>query len=206
MSRIKILVADDHTIVRIGLTALLSTQKDIAVVGEAKNGDEAVDKALRLNPDIVVIDLIMPHKDGVGAITELKEKKPNVKIIALTSFGTSDDISHALDAGADGAVLKTDDDNELITAVRTVIGGKRFISPQIHQMLKQSPPVPILTERQQYIVSYIARGLTNNDIAEALGISPTVVREHITTILAKVGAANRAEAVAIALRKHLVKL
>ncbi|MBR3821340.1 MAG: response regulator transcription factor [Kiritimatiellae bacterium] len=206
MSRIKILVADDHTIVRIGLTALLSTQKDIAVVGEAKNGDEAVDKALRLNPDIVVIDLIMPHKDGVGAITELKEKKPNVKIIALTSFGTSDDISHALDAGADGAVLKTDDDNELITAVRTVIGGKRFISPQILQMLKQSPPVPILTERQQYIVSYIARGLTNNDIAEALGISPTVVREHITTILAKVGAANRAEAVAIALRKHLVKL
>ena len=116
MSRIKILVADDHTIVRIGLTALLSTQKDIAVVGEAKNGDEAVDKALRLNPDIVVIDLIMPHKDGVGAITELKEKKPNVKIIVLTSFGTSDDISHALDAGADGAVLKTDDDNELITA------------------------------------------------------------------------------------------
>ena len=163
MSKIRILVADDHTIVRIGLTALLSTQKDILVVGEAKNGDEAICKATCLNPDIIIMDLIMPHKDGVSAITELKEKTPDVKIIVLTSFATSDDISHALNAGADGAVLKTDDDNELITAIRTIITGGRFISPQINQMLKQSPPVPVLTERQQYIVSYIAKGLTNNE-------------------------------------------
>ena len=206
MSKIRRLVADDHTIVRIGLTALLSTQKDILVVGEAKNGDEAICKATRLNPDIIIMDLIMPHKDGVSAITELKEKTPDVKIIVLTSFATSDDISHALNAGADGAVLKTDGDNELIAAIHTIITGGRFISPQINQMLKQSPPVPVLTERQQYIVSYIAKGLTNNDIAEALNISPTVVREHITAILAKIGASNRAEAVAIALRKHLLKL
>ena len=197
MSKIRILVADGHAIVRIGLTALLSTQKDILVVGEAKNGDEAICKASRLNPDIIIMDLIMPHKDGVSAITELKEKTPDVKIIVLTSFATSDDISHALNAGAD---------DELITAIRTIITGGRFISPQINQMLKQSPPVPVLTERQQYIVSYIAKGLTNNDIAEALNISPTVVREHITAILAKIGASNRAEAVAIALRKHLLKL
>ena len=206
MNKIKVLVADDHTIVRIGLMALLGTQKDIVVVGEAKNGDEVVSKTLQLNPDVVVMDLIMPHKDGVAAISELKEKASKVKIVVLTSFGTSNDISHALDAGANGAILKTGDDNELIDAIRAIVAGNCFISPQIHQMLKQSPPVPILTERQQYIVSYIARGLTNNDIAEALGISPTVVREHITTILTKIGAANRAEAVAIALRKHLLKL
>lgn len=206
MNNIKVLIADDHTIVRIGLSALLGTQKDIFVVGEARNGEEAVNKSLLLCPDIVVMDLIMPHKDGVTATIELHEKAPTVKVIVLTSFGTFDDISHALDAGACGAVLKTANDNELVTAIRKVASGGRFISSQIKQMLQQSPPLPILTERQQYIVSSIARGLTNDDIAKQLGISPTVVREHITTILAKVGAANRAEAVAIALRKHLLKI
>jgi len=206
VKRIKVLIADDHTIVRIGLTALLGTQADIEVVGEADNGDAAVRAAQKLRPDVVVMDLVMPIKDGVTATAELHEKRPEAKVIILTSYVTSDGIAHALKAGACGAIVKTADDGALITAIREVAAGGQFISPQIRKMLEDSPPVPELTDRQREIISSMARGLSNVDIAVQLGISPTVAREHITTILGKLGAATRTEAVAIALRKHLLKI
>ena len=206
MNKIKVLIADDHTIVRIGLTALLDTQPDIEVIGEADNGDAAVKAAQRLLPDVVIMDLVMPIKDGVAATAELHEKLPDAKVIILTSYISSDGIAHALKAGAFGAIVKTADDGALIAAIRKVASGVQFISPQIRKTLKDSPPIPELTKRQREIIESMARGLSNVDIAKQFGISPTVAREHITTILNKLGAATRTEAVAIALRKHLLKI
>ena len=206
MKKIRILIADDHTVVRIGLSALLGSQKDLEVVGEADNGNIAVQEALRLRPDIVIMDLMMPLKDGVEATIEIRKRVPAAKVIVLTSYGTSDGIAHALNAGASGALTKTAVDDSLIAAVRAVAAGGRFVSPRVEKMLKESPPVPELTERQQDILLSVARGLSNSDIAKQFGISQTVAREHITTILAKVGAANRTEAVAIALKKHLLEI
>ena len=203
--KIKVLIADDHTIVRAGLTALLGTEKDIEVVGEAKNGAEAVSNALELNPDIVIMDLMMPKMDGVEATKELLRKAPSVKTILLTTYGTSDGIAHALRAGARGAVLKNADNSELAKAIRIVAQGGDYISPDIRQQLAADPPVPDLTPRQSEILESMVRGLTDRDIAQQLRLSPESVSEHVGAIRQKIGAANRTEAVAIAMRKYLLK-
>ncbi len=203
--KIKVLIADDHTIVRAGLTALLGTEKDIEVVGEAKNGAEAVSNAVELHPDVVIMDLMMPKMDGVEATKELLRKAPSVKTILLTTYGTSDGIAHALRAGARGAVLKNADNSELAKAIRIVAQGGDYISPDIRQQLAADPPVPDLTPRQSEILESMVRGLTDRDIAELLGLSTESVSEHVGAIRQKIGAANRTEAVAIAMRKYLLK-
>ena len=203
--KIKVLIADDHTIVRAGLTALLGTEKDIEVIGEAKNGAEAVSNAVGLQPDIVIMDLMMPKMDGVEATKELMRKAPSVKTILLTTYGTSDGIAHALKAGARGAVLKNADNSELAKAIRIVAQGGDYISPDIRQQLAADPPVPDLTPRQSEILESMVRGLTDRDIAALLGLSPESVSEHVGAIRQKIGAANRTEAVAIAMRKYLLK-
>ena len=203
--KIKVLIADDHTIVRAGLTALLGTEKDIEVVGEAKNGEEAVTGAVELHPDVVIMDLMMPKMDGVEATKELKRKAPSVKTILLTTYGTSDGIAHALRAGARGAVLKNADNSELAKAIRIVAQGGDYISPDIRQQLAADPPVPDLTPRQSEILESMVRGLTDRDIALQLGLSPESVSEHVGAIRQKIGASNRTEAVAIAMRKYLLK-
>ena len=203
--KIKVLIADDHTIVRAGLTALLGTEKDIEVVGEAKNGAEAVSKAVELHPDIVIMDLMMPKMDGVEATKELLRKAPSVKTILLTTYGTSDGIAHALRAGARGAVLKNADNSELAKAIRIVAQGGDYISPDIRQQLAADPPVPDLTPRQSEILESMVRGLTERDIAQQLRLSPESVSEHVGAIRQKIGAATRTEAVAIAMRKYLLK-
>ena len=203
--KIKVLIADDHTIVRAGLTALRGTEKDIEVVGEAKNGAEAVSNAVELNPDIVIMDLMMPKMDGVEATKELLRKAPSVKTILLTTYGTSDGIAHALRAGARGAVLKNADNSELAKAIRIVAQGGDYISPDIRQQLAADPPVPDLTPRQSEILESMVRGLTDRDIALQLGLRPESVSEHVGAIRQKIGASNRTEAVAIAMRKYLLK-
>ena len=203
--KIKVLIADDHTIVRAGLTALLGTEKDIEVVGEAKNGAEAVSNAVALHPDIVIMDLMMPKMDGVEATKELLRKAPSVKTILLTTYGTSDGIAHALRTGAKGAVLKNADNSELAKAIRIVAQGGDYISPDIRQQLAADPPVPDLTPRQSEILESMVRGLTDRDIAQQLRLSPESVSEHVGAIRQKIGAANRTEAVAIAMRKYLLK-
>ena len=203
--KIKVLIADDHTIVRAGLTALLGTEKDIKVVGEAKNGAQAVSEAIKLHPDIVIMDLMMPKMDGVAATKELIRKAPSAKTILLTTYGTSDGIAHALKAGARGAVLKNADNSELAKAIRIVAQGGDYISPDIRQQLAADPPVPNLTSRQSEILESMVRGLTDRDIAQQLGLSPESVSEHVGAIRQKIGAANRTEAVAIAMRKYLLK-
>ena len=203
--KIKVLIADDHTIVRAGLTALLGTEKDIEVVGEAKNGAEAVSNAVALHPDVVIMDLMMPKMDGVEATKELLRKVPSAKTILLTTYGTSDGIAHALRAGARGAVLKNADNSELAKAIRIVAQGGDYISPDIRQQLAADPPVPDLTPRQSEILESMVRGLTDRDIAQQLRLSPESVSEHVGAIRQKIGAANRTEAVAIAMRKYLLK-
>ena len=204
--KIKILIADDHAIVRIGLSALLKTESDLSVVGVAKDGEEAVVEALRLKPDVIVMDLMMPKKSGVEATAEIHARLPEAKIVILTTFAASDGIKHALDAGATGAVMKTAEDAELVSIIRTIAAGGTVISDEIQQLLTEDPPAEELTPRQMEILESVTRGFTNADIAKQFGIREQSVKEHISTILAKIGAANRSEAVAITMRKHLLKI
>ncbi|MCR5752446.1 MAG: response regulator transcription factor [Kiritimatiellae bacterium] len=206
MSKISILIADDHKIVRMGLKSLFAAEKDLVVVGEADDGDLTVRQALQLSPDIIIMDLMMPKMDGVAATAEIHAKLPKTRIVVLTSYSTSDTIAAALAAGAAGAIMKSADDSTLLTAVRSVAAGKKFISPEVKGLLAFDPPAPTLSPRQQEVLVSLAKGFNNNEIANQLGISKTVAKEHVETLLVKLDAANRTEAVAIALRKQLVKI
>ena len=205
-SKIKVLIADDHAIVRMGLAALLSAKKDIEVVGQSRNGEAAVRDTVRLSPDVVIMDLMMPKKDGIAATAEIKSRRPETKIIILTTFATSDGITKALEAGAMGAILKNAENASLVTMIRKVAAGERALAPEVEELLQEDPPVEKLTPRQAEVLESLSRGLTNKDIARQLGISDRSVDEHVEALLQKIGASNRTEAVVIALRKHLLKM
>lgn len=200
----KILIADDHAIVRYGLASLIATQSDMDCVGQATNGVDAVRLALETRPDLIVMDLSMPKMDGAEATAVLRERLPSAKVVILTSFIASDGIAHALENGAAGAIMKTTDDADILPALRRIAAGARIISPDIQKQLALDPPVDELSPRQRDILGDIVRGLTNRDIALRLGIRKDSVEKHIKVLLAKIGAANRTEAVAIALRKQLL--
>ena len=203
---IRVLIADDHEIMRMGLASLLETDSFISVVGEAADGEEAVQKAQKLRPDVVVMDLMMPVKDGSEATQEIKGVLPETRILLLTTFGTADGIAHAIEAGAEGALLKSTTNSNIIKAIKALADGKQFISSEVKELLTKDPPVPELTERQRLILASITEGLTNLAIADRLGISEDGVKRHVNAIMVKLGADSRAEAVAIALRKHLLKI
>jgi DNA-binding NarL/FixJ family response regulator len=203
---IRILIADDHAVVRRGLRSLIQTEKDLLVIGEASNGIEAVESTLRLKPDVVIMDLIMPEKSGAEAIAEIMAQIPETRIIILTTFGTVDDMARAIESGAAGALLKTSDENELIAAIRTVAANGYAISSEVQQLMAENPPAPQLTSRQLEVLNSMSQGFSNADIAGQLGIKEFSVREHVAGIMAKLEASNRAEAVAIALRKRLLEL
>ena len=206
MNDIKLLIADDHAIVRTGLVALLESSGGITVVGEADDGEAAVRMVRKCRPDIVVMDILMPGKNGIAATAEIKEKFPETKVLILTTSTVSDDLSAALAAGADGAVTKSTANKTLLAAVRSVAEGKRYVSPEISKMIANDPPAPELTDRQREILEAMARGKGNKEIAAQLDIQADSVRQHIIAIFSKLGAVNRAEAVAIAMRKQLVKM
>ena len=203
--KLKILIADDHAILRVGLSTLLNTFDDFAVIGEAENGPATLRNVRKLKPDVVILDLMMPDMDGVETTRRLVQDDPDVRILILTTFGTSDGISHALEAGARGAILKNAEIDELATAIRSIAQGKRYVSRELERIMEEDPPVQELTPRQLEILGSLVRGLTSVDIAKELDISPDMVREHTSALFKRLGAANRAEAVAIALRKHLLK-
>lgn len=202
---IRILIADDHAIVCMGLASVLGLQRDFHVVGTANDGFEAVRKARELAPDVILMDLVMPEKDGATATAEILKERPDARILILTSFGAADGIAHALDAGAAGALMKNIDDKELAEAIRAVARGERVVAPEVEKMIRLSPPVPELTARQREILLSMSRGLTDSDIAVQLALTHSGIREHVSAIYAKLGAANRTEAVAIALKKHLLE-
>ena len=205
MKRIRILVADDHALLRRGLVTLLRYQKDFVIVGEACNGQEAVDRAKELRPDVIVMDLSMPVMDGVEASRRIRNLQIGAKILILTTFGTSIDVTHAVQAGATGALVKDSDDDALLSAIRTVANGGKIFSPEIQTMLEKPLP-PTLTGRQREILESIVHGLSSDAISAKLGISTDAVNQHINAIRTKLGAANRAEAVAIAIRKQLLNI
>lgn len=204
--KIKILIVDDHGLLRHGLKSIIQYQKDMEVVGEAENGEIAVRQTRTLSPDLVVMDLVMPVMGGVEATRLIKAASPQTKVLILTTFGSSADISRALEVGATGAMMKDSPDDKLLAAMRHVFNGETVLAPEIAHMIKNEPDPPRLTERQIDILHSLARGQTNRDIALQLGLKPSGVRVHIDALLNKLGAATRTEAVAIAMRRQLIKI
>ena len=200
----RVLVADDHAIVRMGLTSLLGTSPQFDVVGEAFDGEDAVRKSLELHPDVVIMDISMPRMDGIAATTALHEKAPNIKIILLTTFNSSESIAQGLKAGAVGAMLKNTDNEELLRTIQAIAEGQKVITNEVERLLEEDPPLPDLSPRQLEIIESIAHGFTNREIAVKLDISIESVKSHIKILLEKLGAASRAEAASIAIKKRLL--
>ena len=206
MEKISVLIVDDHAMFRMGLKSLLGTCRDIKVVGDASDGKAAVAQVRKLRPSVVIMDLLMPEMDGVEATRQILAAAPGTNVLILTTFGTADGISHALDAGAKGALLKTAELAELRTAIQTVASGHTYVSDEIRRIMDSDPPLPPLSPRQREVLESIVNGLTNALIAEKLGISVEMVKEHIKALFAKLNVSTRADAVAVALRKHLLKI
>ena len=205
MKKIQVLLVDDHSVVRMGLAAIINLERDLHVCGEAENGQEAVAQAKALRPDVIVMDLMMPGMSGAETTQAALAVSPESKILVLTTFGTSVEIAAALDAGAVGAVTKNLSNADLADAIRKTAAGERVLSPEIAAALKENEAAAQFSPRQMEIIDSITRGLSNQEIATLLGISRTRVKQHLTEVFEKLGAANRAEVAAIALRKQLLK-
>ena len=205
MKKIRILLADDHTIMRMGLATLLESEPDMCVGGEAENGQVAVRVARELKPDVVIMDLMMPVLSGAEATRIIREENPGVRVIVLTTFGSSAELALAVRNGAAATLLKDTETADLVNVLRRVHEGKRIIPAEVLAMLDENAASADLTPRQLTILQSITRGLSNADIAKQLGISEIGVKKHLQVIFTKLGAATRAEAAAIALRRQLLK-
>ena len=205
MKKTNILLVDDHTVVRMGLSAIINLQADLKVCGEAENGEAAVRLAAELKPDVVVMDFSLPGMDGAEATAAVLKASPSSKVLILTSFGTSSDLARAMAAGAVGAVTKNLSNDELSSAIRDTARGIQHFSPEIRQTLSEGTDDKAFTKRQMEVLDSITRGLSNDDIALMLGISKSRVKQHLNEVYEKLGASNRAEAVAIAMRRQLLK-
>jgi two-component system, NarL family, response regulator LiaR len=217
MDKIQVLIADDHRMVREGLKAFLAPQEDIEVIGEARDGAEAVSQAEKLAPDVILLDLIMPKMDGILATKEIKAQNPNARILIITSFAEDEKVMAALKAGATGYLLKDSSPDELRSAILQVFAGESSLSPKIARMLINGfHPITsqtlttsceqILTPREQDILKMIAAGFSNQEIAEKLILSVWTVRTHVTHILNKLGLENRTQAALLALKEGIISL
>jgi two-component system, NarL family, response regulator LiaR len=210
---IKVLIVDDHPIVRKGLCDLIEFSPDICVIGEAANGAEVIRLAQTLNPDIVLLDLVMPGMDGIDIITRLKSDHPDLRILILTSFSEDEKVIAAIKAGAQGYMLKDSSPQDVLQALREVYRGKSFLSPVIARKLiremNQPMPTPaeneVLTERETEILTMIAKGMTNQEIADWFVISRKTVITHVSKILAKLHLTNRTQAALYAVQIGMVK-
>ena len=205
---IRVLVADDHYIVRQGLATLLVPRNGMQVVGEAATGAEAVDLALTLQPDVILMDMIMPELDGAAAIMRIKAQNPAARILVLTSFGEREKVAAALQAGAAGYLLKDSSPDDLFAAIRSVHRGNLVIPQELARDLMQpqapAPKSSQFTARELDVLRLLVQGKSNPEIAQALYISATTVRSHVTAILTKLNVANRTQAALVAQERQLV--
>ena len=214
MEEIKVLIADDHAIVRNGIAALLATEADITVIGKASNGQEAVRAAQELHPDVILMDLVMPEMDGIQAIQQIMTNDPKARILVMTSFATDEMVFPAIRSGALGYLLKDSSPEELVTAIHQVYQGESSLHPQIARRVLQEISQPHtqtrteepLTEREVEVLKLIARGMSNQEIAKELVISETTVRTHVSRILGKLHLASRTQAALYALKEGYADL
>jgi NarL family two-component system response regulator LiaR len=205
---IRVMLVDDHAVVRSGLTAFLSAHPDLELVGEAENGQQAVQRASLLQPDVILMDLIMPVMDGVAATQTIKRLYPHIQIVVLTSFQEDELVQNALRAGAVGYLMKNVTARELVAAIRAARDGKMTLSSEAAQALvranQQAQETEALTEREREVLKLMVEGLNNAEIAERLVVSLSTVKYHISNILGKLGVDNRVAAVTLAMQRKLV--
>jgi DNA-binding NarL/FixJ family response regulator len=213
-NRIRVLLVDDHPVVRVGLRAVLEIESDLEVVGDADTVARALVAASRLRPDLILLDVVLPDGSGIEACREIRESTPAVRVLMLTSFGDETAVLAAMMAGASGYMLKNTPRDDLLAAIRAVAGGATLLDPAVAAMVKQrliAPPTTSrgapggLTEREREVIALVAEGLTNAEIAERLNIAVPTARNHVSNILAQLGFSRRSEAAAYAVRHGIVK-
>jgi DNA-binding NarL/FixJ family response regulator len=203
--RIRVLIVDDHSLVRRGLAAIINMEEDTRVVGEAANGEEAIRLWREIRPDVVLMDLRMPVMDGVTAIKGIRAEDPGSGIIVLTTYDHDEDIYAGLRAGAKAYLLKDAQPEELFRCIRAVHAGEAYLQPKLAVKLAQRAQEEHLTEREEQILKLLAEGLSNRAIGQALHISESTVKSHLKNLFSKLDATSRAEAIALAARRGLVK-
>ena len=202
----RILLADDHLVVRMGIASIISFEPDLEVVAEADTGEEAVALARAHKPDVVVMDLMMPKLSGADATVAILQENPAVRVLILTTFGTSEDMRRAFDAGAAGGLVKSSSQAEIIAAIRAVAAGRRVLSPEIEHSLGTAADPPPLSIRQLEVLNLAAKGFTNREIGDILGIGVNGVKAHLKLIYTRLGVASRTEATSIAINLRLISV
>lgn len=202
--KIKIMLVDDHLVVRMGIASILSFEPDFEIIGQADSGAEALSMLQILNPDVVIMDLMMPDMDGVTATRQILSAHPNIRILVLTSFGTSLEVHGAIEAGATGVLVKTSTQEEICSAIRLVFNGQNVLSPEIKNTLKCSTVDTMISERQKEILRLIANGYSNKEIARILDIGTNCVKYHLRVVFANLDASTRAEAISIAHERRMI--
>ncbi len=206
---IRVMLVDDHTMVRRGLATFFKVFDDLQLAGEAESGEAAIRLCAEVLPDVILMDMVMPDMDGATATRTIRQRFPQVQVIALTSFKEGDLVKRALEAGAIGYLLKDVSADDLVHAIRAAHAGRATLSPEAAQTLvdaaNQPPPGVNLTARELDVLALMVDGLNNTQIAGKLTVSPSTVKSHVSNILAKLGVASRTEAVTLALRSHLIR-
>ena len=212
--KIKVLLADDHSIMRVGLASLLSREKDMSVVGEAENGEEAVIKARELKPDVIVMDLMMPGLSGAEATRLITSGEPGEaeadaaarpRVLLFTTYGTSADLAMAVMNGASGVLLKNAPTRDLPQAIRKVFAGEKVLSKEIRALVDEASSTPRLTERQLQMLELAARGFTNQEIADQIGVSLITVKKQFSDTFVRLNVSNRSEAIGLAIQRHIIR-
>lgn len=203
---LRLVLADDHAVVVMGLEAVLSLQPDLEVVATAGDGDEAIEAYRKHRPDVIVLDLRMPGTDGISAARSIRAEFPEARALVLTSYETEEEIQQALSAGVAGYVLKRGKASELIEAIRAVAAGKSWIPEGVARRAKEAAESPVLSDRQKEVLLLVAKGLSNKEIADVLGFSESGTKQHLRQIFSKLGVTHRTEAVAEAVQRGVLRM